>query len=267
MAGTSKDVPGSGTVERTIHVMRYLATHPEVTIKELSTALAMSPSTCHRLLELLGAEGIVTHIKSRRRYTVGPEYWRLTAQMQARNPFRKFIPPVLEEMVKDYNETCIFSLYVPATRSMIFAEKVESTRPLRYQLPLNEPMTVFWGATGRAIYASLPEAERRAIYDGETAAPASGELLPPWEEIEDEVVRINAQGYSMTQGQKTSGSVGIAGPVLNAEHTVIGSVGFTIPQSQIGSYDAEELGRYVAQRAVELSNMLGATIGLPVAAE
>lgn len=259
--------PGTGTVERTIHIMRYFATNPEVTIKELSRALRMSPSTCHRLLELLAAEGIVEHVKTRRSYQIGLEYGRLAAQVQARNSYQKAVQPMLREMVAFYNETCIFSLYIRASRSLIFAEKAESSRPLRYQVPLNEPMSVFWGATGRAIYAYLPDAERRTIYDEEGTAPGSGEPLPSWKNIEAEVQRIRTQGFVMTRGQKTPGSVGVSGPVFNAENDVIGSIGFTMPQSQIGAYDVEEMGRYVAQKAIELSANLGATVGHPLAAE
>ena len=63
----------------------------------------------------------------------------------------------------------------------------------------------------------------------------------------------------MTYGQKTPGSVGIAGPVFNADNKVIGSVEFTVPQSEIGAYDVDQIGRYVARKAVELSVVFGAT--------
>ena len=252
------DGPGSGTVARAVHFMRYFASHPEVTIKELSAAMKVTPSTCHRLLLLLASEGIVTHVKARRTYEIGPEYCRMAAQVQSHNPFPKIIQEKLKEMVIDYDETCIFSSYIPAKRKMVFSEKVESSRPLRYQLLLNEPMTVFWGATGRVIFANLPAAEREAIYNQETVAPASGEPLPGRVELQAELDRIVAQGYSITIGQKTPGSVGIAGPVYNAENLVIGSVGFTIPQSQISRYDLAELGHYVARKAEEISAMLGA---------
>jgi DNA-binding IclR family transcriptional regulator len=259
--------PGTGTVERAVHIMRYFATNPEVTIKELSAALRMSPSTCHRLLDLLAAEGIIEHVKTRRSYQVGLEYCRLAAQVQARNSYHKLVPPFLRAMVRDYNETCIFSLYMPASRSMIFSEKAESSRPLRYQLRFNDPHSVFWGATGRAIYAYLPAVDRRAIYDAEGRSPGSGAPLPEWKDVEAAVRRIREQGYVMTHGQKTAGSVGIAGPVFNAENRVIGSVGFTVPQSEIGTYDVDEIGRYVARKAVELSVVFGATEDQLVAAD
>lgn len=258
-AAAGESVPGTGTVERAIHIMRYFATNPEVTIKELSTDLQMSPSTCHRLLELLAAQGIVEHIKQRRTYQIGLEFCRIAAQVQVRNTYHKLVPPILHEMVRYYNESCIFSLYVAASHSMIFAEKVESSRPLRYQLTLNEPMSVFWGATGRAIYAYLPKEERRAIYESEGPSPGTGEPLPKWPEIEAEVKAIREDGFVVTRGQKTPGSVGVSGPVFNADNRVIGSVGFTIPQSQIGAYDVDEMGRYVATKAVELSSVFGAT--------
>jgi DNA-binding IclR family transcriptional regulator len=219
----------------------------------------MSPSTCHRLLDLLASEGIIEHVKARRSYQVGLEYCRLAAQVQARNPYHKIVPPFLREMVRDYNETCIFSLYLPASRLMIFSEKAESSRPLRYQLHFNEPHSIFWGATGRAIYAYLPMVDRRAIYDAEGRSPGSDAPLPDWKDVEAAVRRIREHGFVITYGQKTPGAVGIASPVFNADNEVIGSVGFTVPKSEVGAYDVDEIGRYVARKAVELSVVFGAT--------
>jgi DNA-binding IclR family transcriptional regulator len=49
---------------------------------------------------------------------------------------------------------------------MLFAAAVESPQPIRHVRPVNEWLPVHGGASGRALLAFLPEAEREAILEG-----------------------------------------------------------------------------------------------------
>ena len=79
---------GSGTVARVVRVISFFADKPEVTIKSLSAGLGMAPSTCHRLLDLLSQEGIISHDAVRRAYRPGPELFRIAGQVHAGNDVR-----------------------------------------------------------------------------------------------------------------------------------------------------------------------------------
>ena len=98
--------------------------------------------------------------------------------MSSGNDIRTLALPVLHQVAAQCDETCFLGLYLPVSRKMIFAEKVDSSQLLRYQLPMNTPLSVLWGASGLAILAYLPKDQIDEILAEEGPAPASGEAPP-----------------------------------------------------------------------------------------
>jgi DNA-binding IclR family transcriptional regulator len=246
-----------GTVARTVQTLRYFAEHPETTIKEIAAALGLAPSTCHRLLDLLAREGIIEHDKVGRRYRIGVEFFRIAAQVQNSNDVTEIARPFLRRVVEQCDETCVLCLYDPTMRKLIFMEKVDSARLLRYQLPMNVPLSVLWGASGRAVLAYLPQEEVDAIYEDESNAPASGEKLPSRAALGHELELIRERGYAISTGQKIVGATGVNAPVFNARGRVIGSLGVTAPESRVSADHALALAGLVRSAAADLSAALG----------
>ena len=147
-----------GTVHRVIEILRLFGEKGELTLKEMSLALALAPSTCHRLLELLGREGFIEQDMVNRRYRIGREFFRVSGLVQSKHDVRRLARPFLEKMVEVCDETAVFSIYVPSEGKIFFAEKVDSSMMLRYQLPMNTPVSALWGASGRSILAFLDRA-------------------------------------------------------------------------------------------------------------
>jgi len=253
-----KSPTSSGTVARTIQVLRFVADNPRLTIKEMASQLGLAPSTCHRLLELLTHEGIIEQIKHEHAYRTGAELYRIAAKVMSRYDERSIALPFMREIVDVCDETCVLNLYIPSMRKMFFAEKVDSSCMLRYQLPMNVPLSAMWGASSRAFLAFLPASEVDAIYASETAAPGSGEPLPTRKALERNLETIRMHGFAVTRGQKVPGAVGIVAPVFRAGQQVIGSLGVTVPEIRIGPSDIERLGKLIRQKAQSLSAALGA---------
>lgn len=247
-----------GTVQRVVEILRHLAEHGETTIKDVSAALGLVPSTCHRMLDLLAREGLVERNAARRSYRVGPEFFRLAALVQTHLDVRSLARPFLQQVVDACNETCVLSLYQSAEGHMVFAEKCDSSQLLRYQLTLNTPLPVAWGASGRAILAFLPEEERLRLYKSTGPAPASGLKPPSLGELEAELAEVRRRGYAISHGQKIAGAVGISAPVFGAGGVVLGSFGVTVPEQRIAEADEAGLADLVRRNADALSKTLGA---------
>lgn len=246
-----------GTVTRVIQMLGHLAENRETSIKQFSQSLGLAPSTCHRLLDLLAREGMVERDPNGRRYRVGVEYLRISALAQKHFDIRLIALPFLRTVVEQCNETCVLSLYDKATATMSYAEKVDSSRLLRYQLSLDKPLSLLWGASGRSILAFLPEDEIRNVHANEKAAPASEEPLPPFAVLQDQLRKIREDGFAISFGQKIAGAVGIMAPVFGADGSVLGSLGVTIPETRAGEADMPHLTRFVADTADRLSAALG----------
>ncbi|CAM5612261.1 HTH-type transcriptional regulator KipR [Aquamicrobium terrae] len=249
-----------GTVQRVVEVLRHLAERGDTTIKDLSAAIGLVPSTSHRMLDLLVKEGLVERVGERRSYQIGPEFFRLAALVNTRQDIRSLARPYLQQVVDACDETCVLCLYVRSERHMFFAEKIDSSQLLRYQLQLNSPVPVLWGASGRSILAYLPREERRQIFEEAGDAPASGEKRPPIDTLETELAAIRARGYAVSHGQKIAGAVGINSPVFNAAGEVVGSLGITVPQQRLDPSDEPKLGLLVRYHAAALSRVLGASM-------
>ena len=151
-------------------------------------------------------------------------------------------------------------LYLPVPRKMIFAEKVDSSQLLRYQLPMNMPLSVLWGASGLAILAYLPDDQIDAILSEEGAAPASGEPPPSRAALDRQIGKIRACGFAISYGQKIAGAAGISAPVFGANGIVVGSLGVTVQLSKLKAADERRLGLLLSEKAAELSRRLGAPL-------
>lgn len=252
-----------GTVSRTIEMLRYIAEHSDIAIRDLSQDLGLAPSTCHRLLELLQREGMVEHDKARRRYRTGPEFFRIAAQVHTRYDVRNLALPYLRKVVESCNETCVLSLYDAASRKLFLMEKVDSTHALRYQLPMNTPITLMWGSSGRSVLAYLPSEVVDQIYQEERKSPATGVLRPARDELDVILSDIRERGVATSAGQRIAEAVGVFSPVFRADNRVIGSFGVTIPNTRIEAADMDGLCDLIRRTSSELSRSLGADITIP----
>lgn len=252
-----------GTVTRVVQLLGHLAENHVTSIKQVSQSIGLAPSTCHRLLDLLLREGLVERDPTGRRYRVGVEFVRIAALTQQHFDIRQIALPYLRAVVDQCDETCVLALYDKATGSMIFAEKVDSSRLLRYQLPMDKPLSLLWGASGRAILAYLPDSEMHSIYEKEGPAPASGEPLAPFAVLQEQLRKIRDDGVAVSSGQKIAGAVGINAPIFGADGSVLGSLGVTVPELRIRDADLDGLRKLISGSADRLSSMLGPGRALP----
>jgi DNA-binding IclR family transcriptional regulator len=247
-----------GTVQRVIGIIRFFAERGDATLKELSLALSLAPSTCHRLLELLRQDGFIEQNATRRHYCIGHDLFRVAALVQSKYDIRAIALPFLRQLVEACDETSVLSLYLPSEGKIFYAEKIDSSMMLRYQLPMNMPVSVLWGASGRTILAFLDKEEIDRIYMMEGRAPASGEALPARRTLEKDLSLIRERGYDVTYGQKIVGAVGFGAPIFGAHGKVFGSFNVTVPKARIASKDVRRLAELVRATADKFSATLGA---------
>lgn len=250
--------PPQGTVARAIQVLRCVAeAEGEVTVAEIAKTLGLPRPTIYRQLALLGEQGVVT--SAGRGYTVGPDLVRLASIVHRRNGLVQLAAPMMRRIVDACGETCLLGVYLPAQRQMAFAAQAASPQPLGYTVRLDDPVSVLWGSSGRAILAHLPADDVEAIRAAEGPAPATGRAVPSAATLERQLSAVRRDGFAYTEGDKIADSRGIAAPILGPDGLPVGSLCVTIP---VVRYDERAKDRYAAavvENARDLSRMLGHT--------
>ncbi|MDH7799262.1 MULTISPECIES: IclR family transcriptional regulator [unclassified Beijerinckia] len=257
--GIAPSTESLGTVQRVAEVLRFFSERGSATLKEMSQALSLAPSTCHRLCELLSRDGLIEKDEIDKKYKIGRELFRISALVNAKNDLRSLSIPFLEDLSNRCNETAVLSVFLPRDCKVFFAERADSTRMLRYQLPMNLPMSPLWGASGRSILAFLDSSDLDRALENEERAPASGERPPSRKSLEKQLAIIRDRGFDLTFGQKIVGAVGIAAPVFSANGKVVGSVCLTVPESRVNTRNQTKLGAMVQNSSAALSTALGFT--------
>jgi DNA-binding IclR family transcriptional regulator len=135
---------------------------------------------------------------------------------------------------------------------------------LRYNPMMHVPLSVLWGASGRAILAYLPKDEVDRIFAGEGKSPGSGEPRPTRQKLERELAQVREAGFAVSRGQKIAGAVGVSAPIFGSSGSVVGSLSVTVPDTRMTTKYRSMIGKLVAAQGRQLSKALGATSRMTV---
>ncbi|HKG03121.1 MAG TPA: IclR family transcriptional regulator [Conexibacter sp.] len=247
-----------GPVARALHLLRAVAEADQpLSATELASAVGLPTSTAHRLLQLLREHAMVDLHPVDRRYRPGIEYYRLGALVVAKQPVAETARPLMTALVDEVNESCLLGLHLPESRKMMFAAQVESTHALRFAIPMQVPLELVWGCSGRVIVAYLGEHEIAATLQHADPSPVLGIAPPKRKAFEADLAAIRARGWDFTRGEKIPHSVGLASPIFTARG-VIGSLSLTIPTVRFEEERRDALAALLTEQTSRLSSALGA---------
>ncbi len=252
-------ISGSASyAERLIGVIQAFAEGPEVlTLKELGERLHLPPSSVHRALEPLVELGLVERAP-RRRYRMGPELYRIAARVEHRFELVTVAKPLMAEIVAACGETCLLAIFSGSQRRILLAHKVDTKLSLRFKFDLLQNITPVWGSLGRAILAWLPPSEVQAIMTEAEPSPVTGKAVPSLTTLQQEFDEIRRRGIAVSHGQRAAAdAIGVSAPFFDATGQVRGGLGVVAPEFRMAPDKVAKVGRLVAQKAAQLSDILG----------
>jgi DNA-binding IclR family transcriptional regulator len=224
---------------------------------EIAAGVEMHPATVHRVLGQLVDDGLVRQVPGSGAYGLGLEFLRLAWLASGRGSLRDVAEPELRALTADTGETSWLGLYEPSRRQMLFAASVESPQPIRQVRPVNEWRPVHGGASGRALLAFLPEAEREAVLAGPLEPVTSNTVTDP-DALRRQLGDVRKRGYAVTRGERVLGGVGIAAPILAGDGRLLGVIGIGLPEQRYRAADEPRLAKRVIAAAEAVARAAGA---------
>lgn len=236
-------------VGRAIDVLSWLAENPKPPwgVRNVARGLDMSPATVHRIFGIFESRGLLEK-DDENNYLAGIELFRICHSVAAQMSPVHLARGHLEALCAECDETVLLGAYNARRAQMMFIDTVPSTHPVQYLSTLNRWMPIHSGATGLAIFAALPEVERKAVYAAGLAA-LTDRTLTNESDVETELERVRGRGFAFSRGQRTVGAVGFAAPVLDAAGHVFGDVCVTIPEQRFTESMTETIGAAVLATA------------------
>lgn len=212
---------GIQVIARAAEMLRLLQAHPDgLNQAEIGERLGMPRSTVSRILNALDDEGLVASRAARGRYRLGPEIARMSSTV--RRGVVIDVHPFMEELSRELEETVDLSI-LDGDRAT-FVDQVVSPHRLRAISAVGESFPLHCCANGKALLASLSEAQQAQAVPSRLARLTANTITTP-AALRKELDRVRADGVAYDREEQTEGICAV-GAVLTgvAEQSVAVSV-------------------------------------------
>lgn len=244
---------------KTLRVLRYLAAQPDpVPLEHIARAVGMPRSSAYHLVNVMIAEGFVTHLVEEKRYGLGVAAFEVGSSYSRQAPLQRLARRPLANLVDDVHESA--HLVVLHGRDVLYVieERAPGRPPLVTEVDVRLPAHLT--ASGRAILAATPPAQVRALFPTRDAfitrtdrGPASLSALRTL------LAETRQRGHAEENGEVTPGFASVAQVVLDHNNHPAAAVALTFPSD--APVDRPRLIAAVAATAAELERRLGRPTG------
>lgn len=258
----SKEIQGAAA--RIVSLLQCVAEGGSAfTLKELAERIHLPQSTVHRLLQVLVKSDMIERADEQA-YLVGTEFFRMASLIHQKFDIQRVARPYLQTLWDQWQETCTFCLYKPATRTAMVAETIRSPHALQHSIEPFSELSLAWGSMGRVILAYLPDEEVNAVLTDAPRGSLSGRRAPSRAKMREELQAIRQRGYAVYEDHAFADVAGISAPLFGPNGRVIGCISVTMPGSRFDSTKSERLCAAVLTAARKLSADLGFRGVMPI---
>ena len=223
-----------------------------LTAPELARRLALPRSTIFRLLTTLETMGFVT--RSGNEYRLGMSVLRLGFEYLASLELTELGQPLLARLCDRVNYPS--NLVVRDGRSIVYVAKVSPPSVFSNAVNVGTRLPAHATVLGRILLEELSLAELRELYPEEHLEQHSPCTPKTVMALFDLVQADRQRGFVSGEGFFESAISTVAAPVRDQSGDIVAALGVTIPTTQIGHVNFEELLNQVRRSADELSRLL-----------
>jgi DNA-binding IclR family transcriptional regulator len=245
VAGTGGARNSVQAVERAVDLLLALAAADQPpTLRELSQALAVSPSTVLRLLTALEKKGLVERDAHSRRFGLGVRILALAAGRTRQADLHTRALPHMRALRDQSGETVI--LQVLAGQQHVCVAEVEGLREVRRRVAVGQVFPLDRGTTAKIFRAFGPEAPADAPPE-----PPSADRLPRT------LAEVRAAGYAVGVEEREPGGSAMSAPVFDADGRVWAALTIAAPAQRFGPAEMRPLAAPLKAAAAAISLELG----------
>ncbi|KQV30801.1 IclR family transcriptional regulator [Rhizobium sp. Root1203] len=216
-------------------------TRQRLSIAEASKLTGLDRATVRRSLLTLAELGYADY--DGKFFALTPKILRLGHAYLSATPLPALIQPHLDQLSEKAGQSA--SASVLDGTEIVYIARASQRRVMSINLTPGSRLPAYCASMGRALLASLPESEARAILEKTELKQNTPTTKTDPEELIAELRRVRAQGYAIIDQELEIGLCSIAVPVENDR-------GQTVAAINIGAPAAHVLASAMAERYLPL---------------
>ena len=247
------------SIVKAFRLMELLVTKNEFQLAELCQLLQSPKTTIHRMLLTLESLGYVRQNPQSLGYMASIKIFDLGGKVVQNLNFIEIAKPLMIELSAKTGET--INLGILDGADVICIDKVESNQHLKLDQPIGSRAKAYHTAMGKAILAYLSEGERAQLFSKHTVTLGASKSLKSVSAIEEDLRRVQEQGYAVDNEEYIMGVRCVGAPVFDHNSKVVAGLSIAGPALRIKEKNIESLAKLVTETATFISNRLGSLHG------
>lgn len=217
------------SVSIALDVIEHLAHAPELSLSELARRIGVAKSTAHRTCTVLCARGLLDRTATGQ-YRLGLRFVEYGHLATRRSPIKDRGLPMLVELRNILGETV--QIGVPAGEDIVYVERVEGIRALRYSSENSRRAPWHRSSAGKALAAWNPSMVEARLRAG--LPPSTGYTIVVPDVLVAELAKIRERGYARSQDETEIGMSSLAVPVRSTTNgPVVAAISCIGPTARI----------------------------------
>lgn len=248
---------GIQSVSRAIQIIRCFENYEELGVTEISKMVELHKSTTFGLISTLEVNKLLEKNDYTGKYRLGLELFRLGTKVNS--TLRHLAIPYLEQLVKMYQETV--NLVVIDDLSVIYLEKVESTRSMRISTMVGGRLPLYCTAVGKAIMANMPMEELNRMLSRMEFTKYTDKTVYDTKSILETLEKAKSNGYAEESEELEIGLSCVAAPIYNHFNNPFAAISLSGPTFRMNESFRKEISVTLKQFTQEISKKLGYSKG------
>ena len=179
---------------------------------------------------------------------------RLAVALRSQLDLRQEARPILESLAEESGESA--NMVVLDGHHVVYVDQAASAQPVRAFTQIGARAPLHCTGVGKALLAFMPEAERKAVLDGDLRAYTSTTITNPLR-LDAELRRIRQEYVAVDMGERQEDLKCIATPVFDDQCRVVAAISVSGPMHRLDKRRTAELVPLVQKAGRDLSEALG----------
>ncbi len=244
------------SLARAFDLLQKLATSGSgMTLGDLAAQAELAPSTAHRLLNSMRAQGFVELDERTALWGIGLQAFAVGSAYLNRRDFIAEARPVLKALVQSTGETA--NLAVLHGGRHVFVAQVECQQVMRMVAQIGKPGPVHASGVGKAMLSALDEVEVDSVIANHGMVKLTPHTLTTREAFLAELETVRAQGYAVDDEEQLLGMRCIAANVFDEHGAALAAVSISGPSVRVEPTRIETLSQRVRDAAAEITQKVG----------
>jgi DNA-binding IclR family transcriptional regulator len=236
------------SVDKVFKIVEHLKTNGGKTVTELSQELDMPKSTVQVYLNTLSKNKFV--VKNGSKYQIGLLFLQYGMYALWSEPVFPNVKSKVEELADSTGE--LAACFVEEMGDAVYVYGTEGDRAVRTDLTMGDRSDLHCTASGKAIFAHLPEERIEEILSSDPLERKTAQTITDPDELRDELRRIRERGHAYSREESIEGMRSVAAPIM-LDDEVVCSISLAGPANRfVGERFTEEVPDIVKGAANEI---------------